>query len=113
MSVVLMKIHLYRTYLDIATENGIEPVEVQRLYIPNKGVLQFTDQKKINFFTTDPIDIEIAKWVIKDGGSTRNRYIGERDIKDEEILEMIAAHQEFKKAKGMFESKAKRLTDLL
>ncbi|HJX06360.1 MAG TPA: hypothetical protein VJ461_06645 [Candidatus Nanoarchaeia archaeon] len=108
-----MKVHLYRHYVDFETKDGTEYREIQRLYIPNKGVLQFTDQKKIDFFTTDPIDIEIAEWVIKEGGSCRDRYMGERDIKDEEILKMIVAHQEFKKAKGTFESKAKRLTDLL
>ena len=108
-----MKVHLYRTYLDFETKDGTEYRERQRLYVPNEGVLQFTDQKEIDFFTTDPLYIEVAEWVIKKGGSTRDRYMGERDIKDEEILKMIEAHQEFKKAKGIFESKAKRLTDLL
>lgn len=111
-----MKCHKYNFLVpanDTSALVGFKRLQ-NRLYIPNKGVLGYDLKEKnpINFFSDTKIAIEQGEQAIK-GILTNSNYLGEIDLPNKKINELIASFNTKQQAEETFKEKALSLVSLL
>ena len=112
-----MKIHkyevqVYESVLDYAHACGQTQT---RLFIPGQAVLGYRGEKQIDFFSDKPEIIAEAENCNKiESDSERSvRYLGELDLPDKEVLEVISAGKEANQAKKNFHQKVNLLIEII
>jgi len=93
-----------------------------RLYIPNKGILAygFYKESEVDHFSDEKEAIEDAKQIIQ-GKPLKSKvminpnpkYLGEIDLPEDKINELIESYQAKEKADDDFKEKANSLISLL
>jgi len=104
------KVTCYESALELSHEMGQSQT---RVYIPGQGVFGYRSSEQIDFFSNEQESISEAERILKDSAEKGEHYIGEVELPDLMVLNVVSAGTDFNNAKRQFSEISKSLIDII